>query len=57
MALLDKEGFGEDGRDEWRAFSSTGASPRLHVHKPPLGPRFAGAIDSTRVGLLFSTIG
>ena len=29
MALLDEEGFGDNGRDEWRALSSTGASPRL----------------------------
>ena len=57
MALLDEEGFGEDGRDEWRVLSSIGASPRLWVHKPPLGPRFALARNSIRVGLFLSTIG
>ena len=57
MALFDKEGFGEDGRDEWRVLSSIGASPRLWVHKPPLGPRFALASNSTPVGLLLPTIG
>ena len=57
IIFLHEEGFGEDGRDKWRVFSSIVTSPRLWAHKPPLSHRFAFTRNSSRVGLLFSTIG